>query len=668
MKIILFLFFKQLIFRSMITKENVHITSLPIDDETAALSKSLTPLEKLESILRQEYNSGPPSSFSDAWRKFDEISALIESASESVLEEFFSCNHVHSLTSLAGDLLTLAKDDKTMLTAVRALLSRLSTMGSKLNRMQQARISTMKYSDTFLIFSLSRIFDSRVRVEKIIFFEKMKTNCKLSSTISNLVGKLSPKIAPPLPKFPKIGLPGKLAGPPPPVIGKLSAPAAGKVACATPPIGKALIVGKVPGPPKLPSGLGKLSGPPLCKAHESLVVPSTPVFPAPLIDPGSEFRKVHWQSIPVSRFEKSIFNKKIFGNNFLKNIDFELIKKHFVREKAEVKTPVKSREPATAAGTPVIGSSSPQISLPSVLDQKRIQQIEIFLTKYRNLTRPVLESLVRNKDQDKDSCVELLESILALFPTIEEQSVLETVCNNPLPLAKADKFLVDLSINIPEFKTAAAARIILSTFSSSFSDLSNYLKNFNSKVLEITSSNTLVDVFRIIGSLVVFLGNRKSVFNGFGIDNLSSLKKINSFIIKDYSSFHVVVDMLSLSELDSIATLLSDESAKSVLESDFDEILIQVTELEKAVNSRLGKIDFVSKDFYAEMIREINLFMNENCSKIDSLVLLRDAAKMNAKLIREYFGENDKKSINEIFGSLKMFGNDLLNARKRSRN
>jgi hypothetical protein len=95
-------------------------------------------------------------------------------------------------------------------------------------------------------------------------------------------------------------------------------------------MGKAHIVGKVPGPPRLLSGLGKLNGPTtLSKSHESVSVPFAPVFAAPPIDPGSEFRKVHWQSIPVSRFEKSIFNIKIFGNNFSKNIDFEIIKKNY---------------------------------------------------------------------------------------------------------------------------------------------------------------------------------------------------------------------------------------------------------------------------------------------------------------------------------------------------
>jgi len=657
----------------MITKENVHITNLLVP--AAQSSESLSPMERLESILRdREYVDSPPGSLANAWNKFDSISRQIETRSEKILDEFFSCKKEQSLTSLAGSLLTCAKDNPVMLSAVRAFISRLSELANSLNRLHESRILAGKFSDVFMLFRVVQICEKKLRgkyIECFLIFLKYGKKVTEKLILEKVIagspgsGKAMMGKVPPLPNSPKLGpkIVPKIAPPLPSFpVGKAS-PA--KVPVPPPPVGKVIS-------PVIP---GKI--PPLIRVKAPIPSPSVseiftaPVFPTPKMEPGVEYRKIHWQSIPVSRFEKSIFNQKIFGKKFEQNIDFEKIKNHFVREKI-CKTPIKSREPPTAAGTPVIGACSPgstPICLPSVLDQKRIQQIEIFLNRYRTLNRTFLESLVREGKSGEESLVDLLEAIVALFPSQEETELLKLSHEKSLaeqtPLPKADAFLADLAIVIPEFKIGASARIMLATFDDSYNELANYLKIFNKKIGDIVRSETLVEIFRITGSIVVFLGTSNS-FNGFSLDNLLSLKKIISFQQKDFSALHCVVEMMTESQYCDVVSLI-DHAVTELLEWDFEEVLLEVTELEKAIKNRLGKIEFKAREFFAEMIVEIRQFIDRVSPLLAQLVDEKNQAKENAKLVREYFAENEKKSMNEIFSSLKLLKNDLGNAKTKSK-
>jgi len=412
------------------------------------------------------------------------------------------------------------------------------------------------------------------------------------------------------------------------------------------------------------------------------------VFPVPdLIAPLGEFevRKIHWQSLPQNRFKNSIFETRILNcKKFSKIINYEIIRKHFVKEKriggdlgGEDFTP-KSRIP------PPLGVSTPPavVIATSVLDQKRIQQIEIFLNRNKSLLdKNVLIDLLMapTSTEDINDRIDMLEALQTLYPTPEERELLvaenEAIENaafdeNPQSrkiLAKSDSFLINLSIVIPEFKTAAGIRILMETFDSGFTESYEYFSTLIFHGKKILESDALVDLMRIFGSVAAYLSGgpkKTTVLNGFSLENVGQLKKISSFTAKEYSVLNCVAEMID--DWDEITYVL-DKSMDILLEYEYPDMVAQSMELEKSITQKLAKTDILKdKKFYEKFIENISSFLKNAYPKVDRLILVRNEADAVTKQLRQYFAENDKKNVIEIFASLKNLRIDLFAASARN--
>jgi hypothetical protein len=439
---------------------------------------------------------------------------------------------------------------------------------------------------------------------------------------------------------------GKCPAPPPFLLGKAVAPTmpimvAKKAPPALPVPGKA--------PPRLPGPVPSIISQPTAPVD---------VFPVPAIDTDGapfESRRLHWQSIPVSRFKESLFSKKMTEHH--PEIDFELLKTHFVKLKTfETPKPTKTKplldDPPTGTGTPGTNTSV------SVLETKRIQQIEIFLNQKKYLTKEYLEGLVR--DGGKNT-VELLESILALYPSSDERDRLVACCEEGLP--KADLFLYTISVSIPEFKQAAAVQIIIHTYDEVMVELMRYFENLVAKIDLLLESASIVTMMAIVGRFARYFGNTGSTLYGFSLENLSQLKKVHSYTNREYTLLHSLREMLVQNRvLDRLIT--SDLSGvENFLEFDFVDMQQRGVELEKSVREKLEKIIFKNTEYYHVLVRvTLPEFLARAVPETDKLILLRTTALTRTQQLRQYFGESEKRTINELFAFLKHFKNDLIKA------
>ena len=248
-----------------------------------------------------------------------------------------------------------------------------------------------------------------------------------------------------------------------------------------------------------------------------------------------ETRRLHWQSIPISRFKKSVFATRIFrSDNELANLNFELVKKHFVKITPEIGSPAKTLEAPTAVSTPVATAARPTAK--SVLDTRRIQQIEIFLNGNKSINISNVVILMKSGETDGNvaKSIELLESLLSVYPT-EEECLLLASHGFPPPLAlpKADAFLTDL-MGIPQFKLAANSVILLLSCEDALEEIESYILKFIEFFKSVLKSEAVVKLLTLVGRLVVYLSNgKKASFNGFSLDMVSQLRKVNSFINKE---------------------------------------------------------------------------------------------------------------------------------------
>ena len=489
--------------------------------------------------------------------------------------------------------------------------------------------------------------------------------------------------SPPIPKFSGKSAPPFVAPPPPfPFGGTRPPPSDSPMVKCSPPtrpppsaappafVGKSappkvLCVGKISAqsPPPAVLCVGKFSGksappfvtpPPLGGQISSKSIPlipgkaMSPTFVSPTLDPNLETRKLHWQSIPVSRVLNSIFSTLDLVPC---SADFELANMHFVKRPGTPKSKPTGDPPEMS--TPVI---------PSLLEPKRVQQVEIFLNGNKHVRTAQVVRLVQGGAEPKS--VELLEALLGLYPTKEE---VELLTNRPpslqtgLPLA--DQFLFDLS-QIPMFKYAVSLSLILLSAEEAVGELIAFLIDFTKIVSSVLESKNLRIFFKAVGSFVVYLG-RKPLLNGFALDQLAQLRKLHSFVDKHYSALHCVADGVGSEVVEGLICELGGLSSSSKLSDlDFADTLLRCSEIEKSI-SELKAHKLKSVDFYAKLAPRLDALSARIAPQAAQMLLLRDTAVTLASRLREYFAENDRRPVGEILASLKHLRADLRAVRKR---
>ena len=491
------------------------------------------------------------------------------------------------------------------------------------------------------------------------------------------------KTVPPLPFAFKVPPPLPLTG-----VGKSSSPAvllakSGKVAPPSLPMGN---LGKT-SPPTMPSvGVsGKATAPPtIGKALPPTVpvvkgavmpkLPSVPtveevaIFSAPRMrDDVSETRKIHWQSIPVSRFKNSLFDLKMSLKHDTAELDLDLIDQHFVKTTRGCLSPSASpsRVP-TAASSPI--SSAAWLTVPSVLETKRIQQIEIFLNGKKGFAASDVVRVLKTGGEDAQSTVELLETVGGLFPTAEERAALTLLPGRlkespGFGLPKADSFLIDL-VAIPDFQLVANYVIVLHTAAPTASEIIGYFAKLEKFFDTLRSSTELVRFFKLIGSLVAYLWNgKKATFNGFSVDMISQLKKVSSFSDKDYSVLHCLVELFPTESLDRLLGALAP--VQELTEFDFADLVLRADEVQKSVTAL--KPERLDNAFYPALVSRLTRFKSEmEANVFPGLARGKQSVMASSASMLRYFAENEKKSINELLGNLNSLRNDLIHARMQT--
>ena len=446
------------------------------------------------------------------------------------------------------------------------------------------------------------------------------------------LGKSAP---PPLGNPPPMGksAPPSMVAPPP--MGKSAPPPMGK--SAPPPLGKSAPppMGKSAPPPlgkSAPPPMG--ASPPMGNSVPQMGVPSNsfsetvvPIFQVPPIDDSLEIRKVHWSSIPVSRFKTSLFAQLEFDERF----NFDLVREHFVKQSAST---------SCAVPAPVVVVST------SCLEAKRVQQIEIFLNgnKDVNITQ-VIRMVQGSVHVSPSRTAELLEALLNIYPSLEEIEALDSFVektNSP----KADQFLMDL-VKVPQFKSAVSITLILLTIEDTLTAATEYFLSFNRFVDLVTTDPSIRNLFKTVGTFVVFLG-AKSV-HGFALDQVPQLRKIHSFMDKQYSALHCVVDCLSPPYSFSCLNGLDE-----LVEYDYSEKILETNEIERNF-SKLENCKLES-NFYTKVNETIRKLILKIRPQITFLTDIRDS---HVKKLQFFFAENDRKPVNDILVNLSIIRKQL---------
>jgi hypothetical protein len=148
--------------------------------------------------------------------------------------------------------------------------------------------------------------------------------------------------------------------------------------------------------------------------------------------------------------------------------------------------------------------------------------------------------------------------------------------------------------------------------------------------------------------------------NGFSLENISQLKKITAFSSRDYNVLHCIADIMEDTSWLSLSSVLS--TVDGLLEFEFSEMLSESLELENSINEKIS-LNIKNKLFYEIFLQKIDIFIARVSPMLVRLAKARSEAESLVKEIRTYFGESEKKSVNEIFLALRNLRIDLHAAR-----
>ena len=508
------------------------------------------------------------------------------------------------------------------------------------------------------------------------------SSARLNNALATFTAETK-KIQPNLKAAPPPSLPGpsvslaktKAAAPPIP-----APPFLNKIKAAAPAIPASPFLNKMKAPPlpgltQMQAG-GSKSTPPLPPLLNRIVsfpsgsaqpvVDEKPIFPAPLLLGEVDTRRIHWQSIPVSRFKGSVFEVEMFRNSDVYTetlIDFDRAKYHFVKSSA-LNSPSGSVV-VSAASSPLQSA----IFFPtSILPVKRSQQIEIFLTGRKNILAKAggIHSIITSDyfaDSSPNSIktLEILEFASAqLYPSPEEEELIRSSASS---LAKAESFLAEL-IAVPQFKLAVHYIATLVTGPTSLEQTEKYFEQLSRTITTITQSKPFVKFLKLVGTMVVYLGNgKKSNFNGFALESVSQLKKIASFTDKEYSVLNLVVECMHPEDVN---VLISSHLSlvESLLEFDFAEQVEKSLEIEKNINNiDCSKLD---QEFHAKLVAKLNEFRSRMNPKLTVSMKLREKALKESQTFLRYVAENEKRDFNDILSRLNDLRNDLVVAQQQN--
>lgn len=571
----------------------------------------------------------------------------------------------------------------------------IASNGSDLEILRKLKALT----DEFRNLIDSSILENRQSAANILVRTLQRiSSARLNNALATFTAETK-KVQPNMKPAPPPSLPGpsvslekmKAAAPPiptPPILNKMKAaappiptpPFLNKMKAAAPPVPTPQFLNKMKAPPlpgltQMKAG-GSKSTPPLPPLVNRIVsfpsgsaqpvVDEKPIFPAPLLLGEVDTRRIHWQSIPVSRFKGSVFEVEMFRNSDDYTdtlIDFDRAKSHFVKSSA-LNSPTASVV-VSAASSPLQSA----IFIPaSILPVKRSQQIEIFLTGRKNILSKAggIHSIITSDYFDDSSpnsikTLEILEFASAqLYPSQEEE---ELIRSSTSTLAKAESFLAEL-IAVPQFKLAVHYIATLVTVPTSLEQTENYFEQLSRAITTITQSKPFVKFLKLVGTMVVYLGNgKKTNFNGFALESVSQLKKIASFTEKEYSVLNLVVECMNPEDVN---VLISSHLSlvESLLELDFAEQVEKSLEIEKDINSiDCSKLD---QEFHAKLVAKLNEFRSRMNPKLTVSKKLREKALKESQTFLRYVAENEKRDFNDILSRLNDLRNDLVVAQQQN--
>jgi dishevelled associated activator of morphogenesis len=288
-------------------------------------------------------------------------------------------------------------------------------------------------------------------------------------------------------------------------------------------------------PPPLPPPFGDLPSPKTAKKIPKSKVP---------------MKCFNWNKLPLNIFDKTLW-KDVNDENIFNILNLDEFQKTFSAYQ-------KSNENDSLAST--IVTSNSQYSLNnnfrslenitkvkttrkefSVIDFTRGRNLTILLSKLK-MTTNELKNILLNFDDEDELPRDMIEQLLKFIPTVEEETLLEDNLTELTNMAKADRFLFEVS-KIYRYKQKLETLLFKKKYLERYKEIGQLIDKIIKCCQILKNSKNVMQMLEIVLAMGNFMNqsSKKGVAVGFSISNLNKLIDIKSANDRSFSLLHFLV-------------------------------------------------------------------------------------------------------------------------------
>ncbi|KAK7013355.1 Dishevelled associated activator of morphogenesis 2, partial [Halocaridina rubra] len=413
------------------------------------------------------------------------------------------------------------------------------------------------------------------------------------------------------------------------------------------------------GPPPPPPGPG---GPPPPPQASRLARPSKQIPKST-----TQLRAFNWSKMPDSRVTGTIF-ASLDESPLYKFMDLEDIDRTFDA------TVVKK---AGGEGEKTLERiKSCRAGQMSVLENRRQQNCAILLSKLK-LTNEELVRVLLKMDSDGEISPDMVEQLLKFTPTAEEKSMLEEHTDEIENLARADRFLYEIS-KIEHYEERLRCLLYQKKFKERLAECEPKIQSVVSSTKDLKNSKRLKKFIEVVLAFGNYMnkGARGGAY-GFRVSSLNKLTDTKASSNRNITLLHYMIRVCEKQWKDIIRL---DEDFPNVKEA----AKVNITELEKEMSSLRQGLDFIEREVAWHRAQgstppgdRFRLAMNEFSAlakdKLVHMESLFENMRSQFETVVAVFGEDTKSAQPEdFFGTFDSFidtfkdvKKDLENMRKK---
>ncbi|XP_049795298.1 disheveled-associated activator of morphogenesis 1 [Schistocerca nitens] len=450
-----------------------------------------------------------------------------------------------------------------------------------------------------------------------------------------------------------------------------------RLAPTTPPDGSGSPAPPPPPPPPLsdtPEQTQSLSSsvppppPPQAPPTAPPPVPVPPPTPRPeknVPQPSNPLKSFNWSKLPDAKVTGTIWSE-LDDSKLYMAMDLESIDKLFCAYQKNGITNEGSVEDLSKLGknrTKVI----------SVIDGRRAQNCTILLSKLKMSDEEISRAILSMDSRDQLP-IDMVEQLLKFTPSAEEAALLEEHAEEIDSLARADRFLYEIS-KIGHYEQRLRSLHYKKRFTTSVCELEPRVRAVLEASREVARSRRLRRLLEVVLALGNYM-NRGARGNarGFRLASLNRLADTRSSAARGTTLLHYLVEVLDKKFKD-ILKLDEDlphvrEAAKvsmGELEKDMSALRGGLKEVEREIEFHRSQASVVPGDRFLPIMRE---FLSSATCRFSELEDLFQDMKTRFDRAVRLFGEDNAASVqpDEFFGIFDAFLNAFNEAHQDNEN